>query len=75
MLGEMFNNYMRASALAVAAAAQWPANWLITTTFPPPAKLGLGPAYGLYTLFALLALVFVIKAVKETKGKELEQMA
>ncbi|MCW2937918.1 MAG: sugar transporter [Actinomycetia bacterium] len=74
MLGEMFNNYIRASALAVAAAAQWLANWLITTTFPPLAKLGLELAYGLYTLFALLALVFVIKAVKETKGKELEQM-
>jgi Sugar (and other) transporter. len=75
MLGEMFNNWIRASALAVAAAAQWLANWLITTTFPPLSKVGLGLAYGVYTTFALLALVFVLKAVQETKGKELEEMA
>jgi MFS family permease len=74
MLGEMFNNWIRASALAVAAAAQWLANWLITTTFPGLAKIGLGLAYGVYTTFALLALVFVYKAVQETKGKELEEM-
>ncbi|MGI8333079.1 sugar porter family MFS transporter [Actinomadura scrupuli] len=75
MLGEMFNNWIRASALAVAAAAQWLANWLITTTFPGLAKIGLGLAYGVYTMFALLALIFVIRAVQETKGKELEEMA
>jgi MFS transporter, SP family, sugar:H+ symporter len=74
MLGEMFNNWIRASALAVAAAAQWLANWAITTTFPVLAKIGLGLAYGVYTFFALLALIFVIKAVRETKGKELEEM-
>jgi MFS family permease len=75
MLGEMFNNWIRASALAVAAAAQWLANWLITTTFPVLANIGLGLAYGVYTTFALLALIFVLKAVHETKGKELEEMA
>jgi sugar porter (SP) family MFS transporter len=75
MLGEMFNNWIRASALAVAAAAQWLANWLITTSFPGLSHAGLGLAYGLYTLFAALALVFVLKAVKETKGRELEDMA
>ncbi|GAA3214889.1 sugar porter family MFS transporter [Actinocorallia longicatena] len=74
MLGEMFSNRIRASALAVAAAAQWLANWLITTSFPPLSDAGLGLAYGLYTLFAALALLFVLKMVKETKGKELEQM-
>jgi sugar porter (SP) family MFS transporter len=74
MLGEMFNNVIRATALAVAAAAQWLANWLISTTFPALAGLGLTFAYGLYTIFALLAFVFVLKAVKETKGRTLESM-
>jgi MFS transporter, SP family, sugar:H+ symporter len=74
MLGEMFNNVIRATALAVAAAAQWLANWLISTTFPALAGLGLSFAYGLYTLFALLAFVFVMRAVKETKGRTLESM-
>ena len=31
LLGEMFPNRIRAAALAVAAAAQWMANWLITS--------------------------------------------
>jgi MFS transporter, SP family, sugar:H+ symporter len=74
LLGEMFNNKIRATALAVAAAAQWLANWLISTTFPALADVGLFLAYGLYTAFAALALVFVLRAVRETKGRELEDM-
>ncbi|MFA1544098.1 sugar porter family MFS transporter [Actinomadura monticuli] len=74
MLGEMFNNFIRASALAVAAAAQWIANWVVTTTFPGISGFSLGLAYGLYTLFSVLAFLFVIRAVPETKGRELEDM-
>ncbi|WP_433798202.1 sugar porter family MFS transporter [Actinomycetospora sp. CA-084318] len=74
LLGEMFPNYLRAAALAVAAAAQWIANFLITVTFQSLADVGLTLAYGLYTLFALLSFIFVYKAVAETKGKELEEM-
>ncbi len=74
LLGEMFNNKIRATALAVAAAAQWVANWLITVTFPPLSNVSLVLAYGLYTVFALLALVFVFRAVTETRGRELEDM-
>jgi SP family sugar:H+ symporter-like MFS transporter len=74
LLGEIFNNRIRATALAVAAAAQWVANWLISTTFPVLASVGLTLAYGLYTGFALLAFIFVMKAVRETKGRELEDM-
>jgi MFS transporter, SP family, sugar:H+ symporter len=74
LLGEMFPNYLRAAALAVAAAAQWIANFLITVTFQSLANVGLTLAYGLYTFFALLSFIFVYKAVAETKGKELEDM-
>lgn len=74
LLGEMFNNRIRATALAVAAAAQWGANWLISTTFPQLAEVGLSFTYGLYTAFAVLALIFVLRAVRETKGRELEDM-
>ncbi|WP_433324029.1 sugar porter family MFS transporter [Spirillospora sp. CA-294931] len=74
MLGEMFTNFIRASALAVAAAAQWIANWIITTTFPGISGVSLGLAYGIYTAFSALALVFVFRAVPETKGRELEDM-
>jgi MFS transporter, SP family, sugar:H+ symporter len=75
LLGEMFNNKIRASALAVAAAIQWVANFLVSTTFPPLlSTVGLGTAYGLYATAAAISLFFVAFLVKETKGKELEQM-
>jgi MFS transporter, SP family, sugar:H+ symporter len=74
LLGEIFNNRIRVTALAVAAAAQWLANWLISTTFPALADAGLFLAYGIYTLSAALALIFVLKSVNETKGRELEDM-
>lgn len=74
MLGEMFNNRIRASALAVAAAAQWLANWAISTTFPVLSDASLTVAYALYAMFAFLAFLFVYRAVRETKGRELESM-
>ncbi|WP_242113044.1 sugar porter family MFS transporter [Luteimonas aquatica] len=74
LLGEMFPNRIRAIALAVAAAAQWLANFAITATFPGLAEIGLSFAYGLYAAFALLSFVFVLAMVRETKGMELEEM-
>jgi sugar porter (SP) family MFS transporter len=74
LLGEMFPNRIRAIALAVAASAQWLANFLITVSFPSLAEIGLTFAYGLYAAFAVLSYVFVARAVRETKGMELEAM-
>jgi MFS family permease len=75
MLGEMFNNRIRATALAVAAAVQWIANFLVSTTFPPlVASLGLEVAYGTYTAAAALSFFFVLFLIPETKGRELEEV-
>ena len=74
LLGETFPNRIRAAALSLAAGAQWVANWVISTSFPPLKDAGLGLAYGLYTTFAVLSLLFVLKFVRETKGVELEEM-
>jgi len=75
MLGEMFPNQIRGSALAVAGAAQWTSNFAITVTFPMLlAGIGLAGAYGIYTVAAFLSIFFVVRYVRETKGKELEQM-
>jgi sugar porter (SP) family MFS transporter len=75
LLGEMFNNKIRAAALALGASVQWVANFIVSTTFPPMVEgLGLGVAYGTYTLFAALSFLFVVGFVQETKGKELEDM-
>jgi SP family sugar:H+ symporter-like MFS transporter len=75
MLGEMFPNQMRGSALAVAGFAQWIANFAVTMTFPIfLATIGLAAAYGIYAFFALISVFFVLIYVNETKGKELEDM-
>jgi SP family sugar:H+ symporter-like MFS transporter len=77
MLGEMFPNQMRGSSLAIAGLGQWGANFLITWTFPimlASSFFGLAGAYGVYTFFSFLSIFFVIKFIKETKGKELEEM-
>jgi MFS transporter, SP family, sugar:H+ symporter len=74
LLGEKFPNRIRAAALGVAAAAQWIANWVVSTSFPALSDAGLGIAYGLYTAAAVLSFFFVWRWVRETKGKELEEM-
>src|SRR5690606_24615414 len=75
MLGEMFPNQIRGSGLAVAGLAQWVANFVITWTFPMLlAGIGLAAAYGLYAAAAFLSVFFVLRFVRETRGRELEQM-
>lgn len=74
LLGEMFPNRLRAAALALAVAAQWTANFIVSTAFPPIAGKSLGIAYGIFTVFALLSIPFVLRKIKETKGIELEDM-
>ncbi len=75
MLGEMFPNQFRGSALALAGLSQWVANFAVTMAFPEMlAKIGLGGAYGTYTVFAVISFFFVMKLVRETKGIALEKM-
>jgi SP family sugar:H+ symporter-like MFS transporter len=75
MLGEMFPNQIRGSALAVSGFVQWFANFLISFSFPVmAARLGLTISYTFYGLCAVISFFLVQSMVKETRGKELEQM-
>jgi SP family sugar:H+ symporter-like MFS transporter len=75
MLGEMFPNQIRGTGLAVSGLAQWGSNFGITMTFPIMlGSIGLGGAYGFYTLCAVLSVFFVARMVHETRGIELEDM-
>jgi SP family sugar:H+ symporter-like MFS transporter len=75
LLGEMFPNRLRAAGLAVSGATNWIANFAVTVTFLPLMKhVGLSWTYGLYTLAAVASVIFVLTAVRETKGKALEEM-
>ncbi|MBO9707901.1 MAG: sugar porter family MFS transporter [Caulobacter sp.] len=74
MLGEMFPNQMRGSALAVAGFAQWIANFAISFSFPIMKKISLTATYGFYALCAVISFFLVQKLIQETRGKELEAM-
>lgn len=81
MLSEIFPNKIRGRALALAVAAQWISNFLVSWTFPLMdknsyllEKFNHGFAYWIYGLMGVLAMVFVWKFVPETKGKTLEEM-
>ena len=81
LLSEIFPNQIRGKAMAVAVAAQWIANFLVSATFPilndNPRLLNAfhhGFAYWIYGVMSVLAAVFMWKLVPETKGRTLEQM-
>jgi SP family sugar:H+ symporter-like MFS transporter len=75
MLGEMFPNQIRGSALAVSGFFQWFANFLVSFTFPiMAAGLGLTISYTFYGVCAVISFFLVKAIVHETRGKELEHM-
>jgi SP family sugar:H+ symporter-like MFS transporter len=75
MLGEMFPNQIRGSALAVCGFAQWFANYLVAQSFPVMAAgIGLAVSYSFYAGAALVSFFLVRRFIHETKGKELEEM-
>jgi SP family sugar:H+ symporter-like MFS transporter len=75
MLGEMFPNQIRGSALAVCGFAQWFANYVIAQAFPIMLTgLGLAASYSFYAVCAVISFFLVQRFIQETKGKELEAM-
>ena len=81
LLSEIFPNKIRGRAMAIAVAAQWVSNYLISSTFPVLDKSSFlieqfnhGFAYWIYGVMGLLAAWFMWKLVPETKGKTLEEM-
>ena len=71
MMSELFDSDLRTSAVAVATAANWLTNWVVTRTFPLLAGMGLGVAYGVYAGFALVAVFFALKKLPETRGRRM----
>lgn len=81
LLSEIFPNKIRGKALAIAVAAQWISNYIVSLTFPMmndnsylTEKFNHGFAYWVYGIIGILAMLFVYKYVPETKGKTLEEM-
>ena len=79
MLSELFPNSIKGPAMAIAVAAQWISNFVVTWSFLVidgnshlNAMFNHGFAYYLYGGFSILSALFVWKFVPETKGRTLE---
>jgi SP family xylose:H+ symportor-like MFS transporter len=81
LLSEIFPNSVKGKAMSIAVAAQWIANFIVSSTFPVMdrssalnAAFNHGFAYWLYGGFGVVAALFVIRFVPETKMRSLEQI-
>jgi len=75
LISEIFPNTIRSKAVAIAVAAQWIANFLVSSTFPSLINFDPAFTYALYGCMAVLSAIFVWRMVPETKGKTLEEMS
>lgn len=74
LISEIFPNTIRGKAIAIAVAAQWISNFIVSASFPSLEAFSIPFTYCLYGVMSVLSLVFVWKFVPETKGKTLEEM-
>jgi SP family xylose:H+ symportor-like MFS transporter len=74
LIAEIFPNKIRGKAVAIAVAAQWASNYLISSTYPAMMEFSGAVTYGFYGLMSVLSLIFVWRFVPETKGRTLEDM-
>lgn len=74
LISEIFPNKIRGRAVAIAVAAQWTANYLISSTYPAMMELSSAATYWFYGIMSVLSFIFVWKMVPETKGKTLEEI-
>ncbi|GAA4815132.1 D-xylose transporter XylE [Litoribaculum gwangyangense] len=74
LISEIYPNKIRSQAIAIAVAAQWAANFFISSTYPPMMEFSSGGTYLFYGIMSIISAIFVWKMVPETKGKTLEEM-
>ena len=74
LISEIFPNTIRGKAIAIAVAAQWMANFTVSSTFPALEAFSMTFTYCLYGVMSVISIIFVWKMVPETKGKTLEEM-
>jgi MFS transporter, SP family, xylose:H+ symportor len=79
LLAEIFPNSIKGKAMAIAVAAQWIANWFVSTTFKMMdgssalnVAFNHGFPYWVYGVCSIVSGVFVWYMVPETKGRSLE---
>lgn len=74
LISEIFPNKIRGQAVAIAVAAQWLANYFISSTYPAMMEFSGAFTYSFYGVMSVLSFLFVWKMIPETKGRTLEDM-
>ncbi|MGB7786583.1 MAG: sugar porter family MFS transporter [Salinimicrobium sp.] len=82
VLSEMFPNNIRSTAMSIAVAAQWAANYVVTQSFPMVAESEANKTefwngslpYFIFSAFIIGIIFFTAKYIPETKGKTLEEL-
>jgi SP family xylose:H+ symportor-like MFS transporter len=86
LLSEIFPNSIRSTAMAIAVAAQWLANYFVSQTFPIIVESDANKLvadggvwnnslpYFIFSAFIVFIIFFTWKWIPETKGKTLEEM-
>lgn len=74
MMGEMFPNQIRGSAMSLASGADFFVNFLVVLLFPYVVEWSPAVAYWAFFVFGVLAVIFAKKYLHETNGKSLEEM-
>ncbi len=86
LLSEIFPNKIRSTAMAIAVAAQWLANYFVSQTFPIVVESDSNRLimdggtwnnslpYFIFSGFIVIIILFVWKFIPETKGRTLEEM-
>ncbi|SFK13201.1 MFS transporter, SP family, xylose:H+ symportor [Marinilactibacillus piezotolerans] len=74
LISEIFPNKIRGQAVAIAVAAQWAANYFVSSTYPAMMEVSGGVTYSIYGIVSLISAIFIWKFVPETKGRSLEEL-
>jgi len=81
VLSEMFPNRARSAAMAVAVAAQWFMNAIVSNSYPVLNRSELNQdsfngalPYFIFAGFCAIAFIFALRFLPETKGKSLEEL-
>jgi len=75
LIGEIFPNRIRGTAMSIATFANWGANFLTAFIFPWFVdKIGVGGGFFTFAGMCLIATIFFYRYVPETKGKSLEEI-
>ncbi|MCK7674728.1 sugar porter family MFS transporter [Corynebacterium pygosceleis] len=74
VMGEMFPNQIRGGAMSLASGADFLVNFIVVLLFPFAIAWSPSATYWIYAMFGVMSVIFTVKYLKETTGKDLEEM-